>query len=161
MKTDLRAYGRRPPTAAYAQLMIRSHRAFLAAQSTITTPAEISDILTLEPTDVPEMGSVSRSGRVREHHNWSIQVDTLDNTGEDQTEMQALRTLLEHCIPARGRVKELPTECDARIWWSGDSDSNQGGFVVEADLAQMITALGIDLMATVYFDDDETVTCII
>lgn len=138
--------------------MIRSDRAFLSVQSTLTTPAEISQILRLEPTDVTEMGSVSRLGRVREHHSWSMRVETLDNTDEDQTGTRALRTLLEQCIPARGRVKELPTDCDARIWWSGDSDSSQGGFVIRADLVHMVAVLGIDLMATVYFDDDESVT---
>lgn len=138
--------------------MIRSDRAFFSVQSTFTTPAEISQILALEPTDVTEMGTVSRLGRVREHHSWSIRIETLDNTDEDQTGTRALRTLLEQCISARGRVEELPTDCDARIWWSGDSDSSQGGFVLEADLAQMIAALAIDLMATVYFDDDESVT---
>jgi hypothetical protein len=49
----------------------------------------------------------------------------------------------------------LPTDCDARIWWSLDSDSTQGGFILPADLADSISALGVDIHATVYLDEGE------
>jgi hypothetical protein len=56
---------------------------------------------------------------------------------------------------AFGRVTDLPTDCDARIWWSLDSDSTQGGFILPADLADSISALGVDIHATVYLDEGE------
>ena len=138
--------------------MIQSDRASLSVQSTLTTPAEISGLLALEPTDVTEMGTASRSGRVREHHTWTIHVDTLGNTDVDQTGTRALRTLLEKCIPARGRIDSLPSDCDTVIWWYGDSDSTQGGFVLAADLVQMISALGVDLMGSVWLPDEDSTT---
>ncbi|WP_191906787.1 DUF4279 domain-containing protein [Microbacterium lushaniae] len=132
--------------------MIRSGRASLVVLSTDTEPASISEMLTLEPSEVGRKGAQLRSGRVREHHFWSLDVDSLDNTDEDQSGTRALRALLVRCGPALDRVGKLPPDCDARIWWSADSDSAQGGFVLPVDLTEKISALGLDVYATVFFD---------
>uniref|UniRef100_UPI00405358AB DUF4279 domain-containing protein n=1 Tax=Microbacterium sp. LWH7-1.2 TaxID=3135257 RepID=UPI00405358AB len=123
--------------------------------STDTEPAAISETLALSPTRVEHKGTVGRSGRIRANHVWSLDVDSLDNTGDDQTGTRALRALLMRSGPAFGRVTDLPKDCDARIWWSMDSDSTQGGFVLPVDLAGRISALGVDLYATVYLDEDD------
>ena len=135
--------------------MIRSGRASLVVISTDTEPAAISEMLGLTPTRVVHKGTVARSGPVRENHVWSLDVDTLDNTGGDQTGTRALRELLMRSRPAFGRVANLPEDCDARIRWSMDSDSTQGGFVVPADLTDEISDLRVDLYATVYLNDGD------
>jgi hypothetical protein len=88
--------------------MIQSGRASLVVLSTDTEPAAISAMLALTPTRVEHQGTVARSGRVRENHVWALDVDSLDNTGADQTGTRALRALLMRSDPAFGRVVNLP-----------------------------------------------------
>ncbi|GAA1661608.1 DUF4279 domain-containing protein [Microbacterium lacus] len=133
--------------------MIRSGRASLVVLSTDTEPATISEILSLEPSEIGHRGAVLRSGRVRAHHVWSLEVERLDNTEDDQTGTRALRELLLRASGAFGRVGNLPIDCDARVWWSVDSDSSQGGFVLPVDLVTQISALGVDVCGTVYLDE--------
>lgn len=120
--------------------------------STDTEPETISEILALAPSETAQRGAILRAGRVREHHVWSLDVESVDNTEEDQTGTRALRELLRRASGAFGRVPNLPNDCEARVWWSADSDSSQGGFVLPVDLAQQISALGVDVYATVYLD---------
>lgn len=134
--------------------MIQSGRASLVVLSTGTTPEFVSKTLALEPTEVRRRGSILRSGRVRESHVWSLEVDTARNTADDQTGAGALQELLARCTPAFGRVGDLPADCDARVWWWADSDSAQGGFVLPIRLTEAIAALGVDVYATVHFNDE-------
>lgn len=134
--------------------MIRSDRASLVVLSIDTEPATISEILALEPSKVVQKGAVLRSGRVRGHHVWSLDVESLNNTEDDQTGIRALRELLVRVRAAFGRVGNLPNDCEMRVWWLADSDSSQGGFVLPIDLVEQISALGVDVYATVYLDDD-------
>lgn len=133
--------------------MIRSGRASLVVLSTDTEPATISEILALVPSEVVQRGAILRSGRAREHHVWSLEVESLDNTEKDQTGTRALRELLLRATGAFGRVGNLPNDCEIRVWWSASSDSSQGGFVLPLDLVDQISALGVDVYATVYLDD--------
>lgn len=118
-----------------------------------TAPDLVTQHLGLSPTTVTRKGEASRSGRVREHHTWAVDAGPLSNDEDDQTGTAALTTLLERCRAAFGRVGTLPADCHARIVWSTDSDSAQGGFVLTAALAAQIAALGVDLYGTVCLGD--------
>jgi hypothetical protein len=118
-----------------------------------TDPDVISELLALIPTKVARMGDALRSARVRERHSWFLDVGQLENTDGDLTGTGALRQLLTAVRPAIGRVATLPDDCDVRIWWSADSDSPQGGFVLPADLAAEVGAFGVDVYATVWVED--------
>lgn len=118
-----------------------------------TDPNLVTQHLGLSPTTVSRKGDVSRSGRVRHHHTWTLDAGTLANDEEDRTGAAALTALLGQCRAAFGRVGTLPADCHARIVWSADSDSAQGGFVLTAALAAQIAALGVDLYGTVYLGD--------
>lgn len=133
--------------------MIRSGRASLVVLSTDTEPASISEILALTPSEVMQKGAALRSGGVRQQHVWSLDVDSLDNTEDDQTGTRALHELLMRASGAFGRVGNLPSDCEIRVWWWADSDSSQGGFVLPVDLVKQISALGVDVYATVYLDE--------
>ena len=134
--------------------MIQSGRASLSVVSTETDPALISEILGLAPTLVKLRGSARRSGRLLEHNVWTIDVGRSWNTDADKTGTRSLQDLVNHVRPAIGRFPLLPADCDARIWWSADSDSTQGGFVISTDLAANIAELGVDVYATVYLGED-------
>lgn len=135
--------------------MIRAGRASLVVTSVETDPDLVTHHLGLSPTTVSRKGEVSRSGRVREHHTWAVDAGALSDDDEDQTGTAALTTLLERCRAAFGRVGTLPADCHARIVWSADSDSAQGGFVLTAAVAAQIAALGVDLYGTVLLADAE------
>ena len=133
--------------------MIQSGRASLTVVSTETDPALISEILGLVPTRTKLRGSVSRSGRVLDHNVWTIDVGHSLNTEDDKTGTRALSDLIAAARSGIGRFPFLPTDCSARIWWSADSDSTQGRFVIPVELAAGITELGVDVYANVYLDD--------
>ncbi|KIC59480.1 DUF4279 domain-containing protein [Microbacterium hominis] len=133
--------------------MIRAGRASLVVSSVETDPDLVSHHLGLSPTTVSRKGEVSRSGRVCQHHTWAVDAGPLSNDEDDQTGTAALTTLLERCRAAFGRVGTLPADCHARIVWSADSDSAQGGFVLTAAVAAQIAALGVDLYGTMYLGD--------
>lgn len=50
---------------------------------------------------------------------------------------------------------ELREGGETRLWWSGDSDSTQGGFVLEADLIGHLATLGCDVFGTAYLAEGE------
>lgn len=135
--------------------MIRSGMSSLVVTSIETEADTVTRLLGIAPTEVTRKGAARRSGRVRDHNTWSLEIETLGNTDDDQTGTRALRDILDRCRPACGRIRALPTDCEARIWWSGDSDSTQGGFVLAADLASQIAEFGVDVYATVYLEDDD------
>ncbi len=118
-----------------------------------TDPDLVTQHLGLSPTTVSRKGEVSRSGRVRGHHTWAVDAGARSNDDEDHTGTAALAAFLEECRAAFGRVGTLPADCHARIVWSADSDSAQGGFVLTAALAAQIAALGVDLYGTVFLGD--------
>lgn len=135
--------------------MIRAGRASLVVTSVETDPDLVTQHLGLSPTTVSRQGDVSRSGHVRQHHTWAVDAGTLANDEEDRTGAAALTALLGQCRVAYGRVESLPADCAARIVWSADSDSAQGGFVLTAELAAQITALGVDLYGAVFLGDGD------
>lgn len=133
--------------------MIQSGLATLTVLSITTTPETISSILGIEPTRVVLKDTVLRSGWVQKANAWTVDSDRMDNTPDDQTGTGALRWLLERCRPAAGRVELLPEDCQTRIWWTADSDSTQGGFVLPVELAAEIAALGADVYTTINLED--------
>ncbi|WP_395244019.1 hypothetical protein ACGGZK_18140 [Agromyces sp. MMS24-K17] len=132
--------------------MIQSGRASLTVISTETDPARVSEILDLVPTETKLRGWVGRSGRRLEHNVWKMDVARESNTQADQTGTRALSELVAGARAGAGRFPLLPPDCSARIWWSANSDSTQGGFVIPVELAAAIAELGIDVYATVYLE---------
>jgi hypothetical protein len=134
--------------------MIQSGRASLTVVSTETDPTLISEILGLVPTRTKLRGSVRRSGRPLDHNVWTMDLERRFNTEADQTGTRALSDLVTAARSGIGRFPLLPTDCSARISWSADSDSTQGGFVIPVELAARLAELGVDVYATVYLEDD-------
>jgi hypothetical protein len=132
-----------PSSAALASLVVLS---------TQTPPEAITQTLGVAPTNVVPPGSVLRSGRAQEFHMWSVDSGRLPDAPGDRTGTAALRWLLESCHAAAGKVADLPVDCEARIWWSSESDSPDD-FVVPEDLAAQVAALGVDIHAATSLDD--------
>lgn len=84
---------------------------------------------------------------------WSVDVERVATRLIEDAGVGALVELLARMERAVGKVAALPPDCDVRIWWSADSDSDQGGFVLPIEVVTRIAALGVDVFATVYLGE--------
>ncbi len=135
--------------------MIQFARASFSIHSTETDPDRITEALGLQPTKVGRIGEGRGLGKPRSRHYWGVDGPRLGNTEEDQTGSAALAELVSIMRPAAGKVQNLPADCDAAIWWSADSDSTQGGFVLPAELLSALAELGVPLFGTIYVESDD------
>jgi hypothetical protein len=135
--------------------MIERDRATFSVQWSGSDPKTIGATLGIEPTEVHFEGAPLSSGHQRPNNIWSVNVAAMERTEEDQTGTAALRELLRRLEPAVGKLQNLPVDCHARIWWSADSDSGQGGFVLPAELLRAIADLGVDVYTTVFLSSDD------
>ena len=122
-------------------------------------------MLELEPSTWGEKGDLTRAGRAGrnlaperlryERTFWSLTETDDDTTVDDQTGASALRTLVARLVPRAHALEELRRGGETVLRWSGDSDSTQGGFVLEADLVGQLAELGCDVLGTAYLDEEE------
>ncbi|WP_334146790.1 DUF4279 domain-containing protein [Microbacterium sp.] len=140
--------------------MIQGNRASLSIHSDTKTVAEISAMLGLEPTDWGDEGEPTPAGRAGRNYApellthqrtfWSLTKSVDEPSANDQTGFSALRALVVTLEPNAQALMVLRQGGETRIWWSGDSDSTQGGFVLEADLIHYLSKLGCDVYGTAY-----------
>lgn len=144
--------------------MIRGNRASFSVYSDTKTVSEISAMLGLEPSrsgDKGDLTPVGRAGRdlaperLRYQQTyWSLTVAN-EPCDEDETGFSSLRELTARLQPRSQVLAELRRGGETRLWWSGDSDSTQGGFVLEADLISHLAELGCDVFGTAYLTEAE------
>lgn len=145
--------------------MIRGNRSTLAVYSELRTAAEMTAALGLEPHESNEVGEPTRaalSGRelkpeamAYQQAHWSFTADDSLVDPEDETGFSSLRVLIDVFRDRASAIASLRSDCDTVIWWSGHSDSSQGGFVIPNDLLTDLALLGCDLYGTAYLIDDE------
>jgi len=145
--------------------MIQGNRASLSIQSDTKTVAQISAMLGLEPTDWGDEGDLTPSGRAGRNFApefltyqrtyWSLTESIDEPDADDQTGFSALRALVVRLEPAAQALAELRQGGETVLWWSGDSDSTQGGFVLEADLIGRLAKLGCAVYGTAFLTEDE------
>jgi hypothetical protein len=143
--------------------VIQGNRASLVVHSDVRTVSEISALLGFEPDRWGESGEVVMHRRGRPdvsrrrpypHSFWASETITREPASEDQTGFAALRELVDLLEPCADALAELRQDGETIIWWSGDSDSTQGGFVLEADLLRRAAILGCDVYGTTYLSED-------
>lgn len=147
--------------------MIRDDRATFSIYGGRRSVAEISDLLGMLPSRSHDVGDEkpvpppgSRLRQQSPHHQrtfWSVSVRSdVDNVDErDKTGLAALSALVALLVPRGGAIAEVQKDAETVLWWSGDSDSAQGGFVLTADLIGQLAILGCDVYGTAYLHDDD------
>lgn len=145
--------------------MIRRNRASLSIRSDAYSVAEITSMLGIEPDESGDVGTLTRAGRAgrdvapaRLRHQrtfWSITEKDDGDSRDDRTGFAALRRLVNRVAPNAQALADIRESGETVLWWSGDSDSVQGGFVLEADLIADVSRLGCDVYGTAYLDDGE------
>jgi heme-degrading monooxygenase HmoA len=142
--------------------MIVDSSASLSIYSVTRSAADISRALGVEPTESHEIGSPRRAPRsdahggilhtVWENSHWSI--DAPPPNGDEEPDsfscLMRLAGILGDKVDVLARLRE---DCETVIWYSGRSDSSQGGFVFPADVLLAIARLGCELCGTAYLSD--------
>ena len=144
--------------------MIRGNRASLSIHSDTRRVSEISAMLGLEPTDWGDEGDLTPAGQAGrdfapeyltyQRAFWSLTESVDESSVDDQTGFSALRVLVSRLMPSAHALRELRQGGETVLWWSGDSDSTQGGFVMPADLVGDLAALGCDVLGTAFLAED-------
>ncbi|MEV8239165.1 DUF4279 domain-containing protein [Microbacterium testaceum] len=147
--------------------MIRGNRASLSIHSDTKTVAEISEMLGLAPDAWGDKGDLTPAGRARRNHAperlthqrtyWSLTERDHEPGPGNQTGFSALRALVARLEPNAQALMELRRGGETTLWWSGDSDSTQGGFVLEVDLIRCLSTLGCDLFGTAFLAEDDEI----
>ena len=145
--------------------MIVTSRSSLSIYSDARTAVEMTRVLGIDPHYSNEIGdptSAALAGRVLkpkymtyQRAHWSFDADESLIDPEDETGFASLRVLVDVFRPRAAALATLRADCETIIWWSGDSDSEQGGFVIPADLLSDLAALGCDLYGTAYLEQDD------
>jgi hypothetical protein len=134
--------------------MIVSSRATLGVYSDTVTAAEVTAVLGIEPTRFSE-----RAGSTKPRSHWTLEVPSVDP--DDDGGFEAVALLVELLRDRADALAALRPACETIIWWSGDSDGTQGGFVIPASLLADLAVLGCDLYGTAFLaetdppDDDD------
>jgi hypothetical protein len=144
--------------------VIRENRASFTIRSERLSAAEISAALQLEPSEAADIGDpiVVRPGDPRPRPNrhpettfWCLDAPHDEGDTDDPTGTAALRALVDVLLPRKTALTALGADCTSTIWWSGDSDSTQGGFVLAWELMRDLGALGCDVYGTAFLTEDE------
>ena len=144
--------------------MITSSRATLSVHGTGTTAAAIADALGMAGHEENERGDATKAASAgrrvgpgrdvppRSHWSWTAPDELIDP--DDQTGFGAVQALVSVFAGKAAALESLRPDCETIIWWSGDSDSSQGGFVVPAGLLRALAELGCDLYGTAFISQD-------
>jgi hypothetical protein len=143
--------------------MIVTNRATLAVYSDEMSATAISEVLGIQPHSSNERGDPTAAALAgidvrtdlltHQRAHWSFDADLSDVDPDDGTGFGALRALIEAFRSKFEALNDLKPRCELIVWWSGYSDSDQGGFVIPADLLVDLAAMGCDLYGTAYLDD--------
>jgi hypothetical protein len=113
------------------------------------TAAAVSAATNLAPTAATEAGVKPLRGSVHPSSVWHL---SFGSDPEDQSGFGSMRSLLAQVLPAGEALRGLQPGYEVRLDWGGFSDSSQGGFVLERDVARSLADLGPPVYGTAYVD---------
>ena len=111
------------------------------------TAASVSATTGLVPTRATEAGETPLRGSTHAYAVWHLEVDS---GVEDESGFGSMRALLAQILPVAAELRELQSRYEVRLDWGGFSDSSQGGFVLDPDIARGLADLGLPLYGTAY-----------
>jgi hypothetical protein len=137
--------------------MITVNRASLTISSATFDASAITTRLGIEPSRSPE---TRRDFDPKRHTRWILHFDDQGDGGSaHHGGFASLRRLLDAVLPRLEELHALRAEgCELSLWWTGDSDSDQGAFNMSPGLIRDFARLELDLRGAVNLvedDDDE------
>jgi hypothetical protein len=122
------------------------------AMSTTASSADFRERLGVEPTQSWELGDPARQAdRERDHAAWILDRDL---EVERETLDAGLLNLLRAFEGRETDLDDLRAQYDMFVQCYGSSDSTQGGFVLGATVMRRMAALGLDLVCTIYLENE-------
>ena len=109
--------------------------------------ASVSARTGLVATRATEAGETPLRGSTHAYAVWHLEVDS---GVEDESGFGSMRALLAQILPVAAELRELQSRYEVRLDWGGFSDSSQGGFVLDPDIARGLADLGLPLYGTAY-----------
>lgn len=144
--------------------MIRHDIASFSVYGGHRTVAEITALIGLSPTEWGDAGERTPAGRAGRRYApeyltypstyWSLTANADSGGSVDYSGFDAVEALVERLLPRADAVAELRRDAQLVMWWSGASDSTQGGFVMTAELLAGSATLGCELRGTAYIDEE-------
>jgi len=145
--------------------VITSSRATLSIYSEALSVANITRRLGIEPHDSAERGAPTREAlagqalaperMANQRTKWSYDADPALIDASDHSGFAAVQVIADVFCDHADALRGLREDCEIILWWSGDSDSSQGGFVIPAPLLICLAALGCDLYGTAFLIGDD------
>jgi hypothetical protein len=139
--------------------------ATLALDSETGSAAAVTQALGITATASYEIGDSTRNalagrplgrpGATYPNSHWSFTADEDLIDRSDETGFGSLRVLLDVFRDKAETLASLRPDYETVIWWSGFSDSWQGGFVMLPDLLTDLAALGCELYGATYLAEPE------
>jgi hypothetical protein len=133
--------------------LVRVNRASLSIKSRDLDAASITARIGIEPTRSPEARSDFDSAR---HSRWILHHYD-EGSAEDRTGFASLRALLASLVPVNEALVALRDSgtCELVLWWTADSGSEQGSFLLPVDVIDGLALLGLDMNGTVNLSGED------
>lgn len=130
-------------------MIVRNRSTLVVLGRAGATAAAVTRATGLNPTRSGEAGEQPGRGVPRAYSVWQL---TVHATTGDESGFGSMRALLAQILPASPALRALQGDYEVRLDWGGFSDSTQGGFVLEPDIAQGLAAVGLPVYGTAYLD---------
>lgn len=130
-------------------MIVRNRSTLVVLGGENATAGAVSASTGLVPTAATEAGAVPERGSARPYSVWQLAVES---DADDETGFGSMRALLAQVLPAAASLRGLRARYEVRLDWGGFSDSSQGGFVLEPDIARGLADLGLPVYGTAYLD---------
>ncbi len=138
--------------------MVIDGKASLSIKSLTRRASDVTAVLGLTPTAIAERGDpvgklrTGADGKpsMRERSSSIWVLDAADSQTDDGTGLSSVHYLADALEAKREALATLRGDYFIEIRWSGFSDSQQGGFLIPAELMATLGSLGCDFHGTVY-----------
>ena len=130
-------------------VIVRNKSTLVVLGHSGATAAAVSAATGLAPTSATEAGDTSVRGSVHSYSVWHLEVES---DVKDESGFGSMRVLLAQLLPAAEALRGLSSDYEVRLDWGGFSNSTQGGFVLEPDIAHGLANLGLPLYGTAHVD---------
>jgi hypothetical protein len=125
------------------------------------TAAHVTEVLGFSPSRTHEFGEVRPSRRPKsavtpyKNSYWSWWEEPTERTDDDPHGMRSLRAITTRFAPLSDELAALRAEgYDMHASILGTSNSEQIGFVIEADIIQGLARMGVSLWDASQYEDD-------
>lgn len=135
-------------------MAVTGGKASFVAKSKTASAADFGRRIGVQSSRAWELGDPARqpAGK-RDHAAWILDLDLeVDGQSIDAGLLQLLAIFEGH----ETEIRALSADYDMYVQCYASSDSTQGGFVLGSTVMRRMGQIGLDLLCTIYLDDDKS-----